>query len=140
MIRRSVRLAGDVHRAWSLFTGAATEWWPPSRRHLGDPESEVLIEAAGRFFERARDGREAELGRVTAWEPPDRLEMDFYPGTDAAHPTRVTVTFTADGDETVVEVTHGPGPESAGLFVVRAPAYERSWEAVLSALRERCQR
>lgn len=92
------------------------------------------MEASGRFWERARDGREVELGRVTTWEPPHRLMLDFFVGSDPDHPTRVEVTFLAEGDGTRVTVLHGPGPDSADLYGQRAPRFERSWEAVLAAL------
>lgn len=89
--------------------------------------------AEGRFFERSADGAEVELGRVTAWAPPDRIDLDFYPGTDADHPTLVTVSFEEDGDGTFVHVTHRPGPASADLWADRCARYVRSWSLVLEA-------
>jgi hypothetical protein len=135
VIRKSVVLRCGRERAFALFTERASEWWPPSRRHTGDPESEVLLEPAGRFWERARDGREVELGRVRAWDAPARVALDFYPGTGAEHPTHVVISFTAVDDGTLVVVEHGPTPASEALWEARAPAFVRSWDAVLAALR-----
>lgn len=92
--------------------------------------------ASGRFFERARDGREVELGRVRAWEPPSRLLLDFYPGTDADHPTEVEVRFALEGEAPATRVTilHRPTPASEALFQASAPRYVASWDRVLSAL------
>lgn len=134
MIKNSVLLACAPERAFALFTEAASEWWPEARRHTKDPASTITLSPAGRFWERAADGHEVELGRVREWEPPRRLVLDFYPGTDAQHPTDVTITFVAEGDGTRVTVEHRPTPVSDELWKQRAPRFEQSWEAVLGAL------
>ena len=134
MIEKSVLLPCPPERAFALFTERAGEWWPPARRHTKDPASTIRMEAAGRFFERAGDGQEVELGRVRVWQPPARLVLDWYPGTDAAHPTEVEVEFVVEGTGTRVRVVHREGPASAELFPARAPRYDASWELVLAAL------
>ena len=134
MIKKSTWLPCNQARAFVLFTEKASTWWPESRRHTGDPQSEIHLSSTGRFWERATDGREAELGRVLEWSPPERLVLDFYPGTDPQHPTRVAVMFTIDGDGTRVTVEHSPTPSSADLWTGRAPQFERSWDLLLAAL------
>jgi len=134
VIERSVRLRCPQQRAFELFTERAGDWWPPGLRHTADGRSEIRMLPDGRFWERAADGVEVELGRVTDWQPPDRLGLDFYPGTDADHPTVVTVRFEADGDGTLVRVEHRPGPASAALWNDRAPGYVNAWSLVLDAL------
>jgi uncharacterized protein YndB with AHSA1/START domain len=137
MIRKSVLLDCPPGAAFALFTERAGEWWPDGRRHTGDPRSEIRLSAAGRFWERASDGREVELGRVRAWEPPHRLVLDFYPGTDAGHPTDVVVTFAAEGAGTRVTVEHRPTAASEDLWKQRSPRFEQSWAEVLGALARR---
>jgi uncharacterized protein YndB with AHSA1/START domain len=132
-IVKDVLLECAPAKAWTLFTERAGEWWPDSRRHTQDPASRIVMDAAGRFFERATDGREVELGRVREWAPPRRLVLDWYPGTDAGHPTEVVVTFAAEGGATRVVVEHRPLPTSADLWDKRAPRYDASWELVLPA-------
>lgn len=134
MIEKTVFLACPPDRAFVLFTEHASTWWPESRRHTPDPRSAIRMAPDGRFWERAADGHEVDLGRVRIWEPPRRLVLDFYVGTDAEHPTEVTVSFAPEEDGTRVVVRHGPKPESAELFEKRAPAYERSWALLLDAL------
>jgi Activator of Hsp90 ATPase homolog 1-like protein len=137
MIEKSAFLECPPERAFALFTEHASDWWPETLRHTSDPASEIRLLASGRFWERATDGREVELGRVIAWEPAQRLILDFYPGTDADHPTKVVVSFAADGEGgTRVVVLHGPKPESADLFAKRAPRFERSWTLMLPALED----
>jgi hypothetical protein len=135
MIELSVLLALAPVQAFELFTTQISAWWPPDRRHLNDPNSQLFLRASGRFFERAGNGTELDLGRVRLWDPPRRIVLDFYVGTDAAHPTEVDIRFEAEGDGTRVSVNHRPREDSVELWDKRAAIFARSWEAVLSALR-----
>ena len=92
-LTKTVVLACGIDRAFALFTEHASAWWPAERRHTADATSEIMMLAGGRFYERGRDGKEVELGRVRDWQPPTRIVLDWYPGTDAEHPTAVTITF-----------------------------------------------
>jgi uncharacterized protein YndB with AHSA1/START domain len=134
MIHKTALLHCGVERAFSLFTEHAGEWWPPTRRHTGDAQSTILIEQAGRFFERSREGKEVELGRVKVWEPPRKLVLDWYPGTDCDHPTEVTVTFVPEGEKTRIRIDHGAQPVSEEQYKQRNAAFDRSWDLVLEAL------
>jgi uncharacterized protein YndB with AHSA1/START domain len=135
VIQKSAFLRCPPQEAFQLFATRISEWWPVTHRLTKDPESELFLEQSGRFWERARDGREMELGRVRAWEPPHRLTLDFYLGTSAAQPTAVEITFTQEDEGTRVTVHHQAKPESEALWNQRAPVFERSWEAVLGNLR-----
>lgn len=137
MIEKSVWLRCPAGEAFTLFTERVSEWWPKTHRLTKDPDSQLHLEADGRFWERSQDGREAELGRVLAWEPPHRLLLDFYMGTSAARPTAVEVTFTPEENGTRVTVHHRAKPESEELWNLRAPVFENSWIAVLAALGNR---
>ncbi len=133
-VQRSVLLPCAPEAAFQLFTEEISAWWPPERRHGGDAQSTIVLAQGGRFYERTRAGVEIELGAVLAWEPPHRLLLDWYPGTDAEHPTRVEITFVAEGAGTRVQVVHGATPASEALFPTRAPRYDASWALVLAAL------
>lgn len=134
MIERSTYLRCAPAQAFRLFTERASDWWPPALRHTPDPRSEIRMLATGRFWERATDGREVELGRVTAWEPPQRVALDFYPGTGPLRPTEVVVRFTAEGGGTRIVVEHRPKPGSTELWATGAPRFEDAWSLVLAAL------
>ena len=88
----------------------------------------------GRFYERARDGREVELGNVRAWQPSTRILLDFFIATGPEKPTEVEITFAAEPGGTRVTVTHQPKPASAALWSGHAPRYAQSWDIVLAAL------
>jgi uncharacterized protein YndB with AHSA1/START domain len=133
MIVKSVILACDPDRAFTLFTEQAGLWWPAARRHSKDANSTIRMEAAGRFYERSGDGTEVELGVVRAYEPPGRLLLDWYPGTGPELPTRVEVTFEAVDGGTKVTTRHDRGAAGDEVFERNAPAYDRSWGLVLAA-------
>jgi uncharacterized protein YndB with AHSA1/START domain len=133
MIEKSVRLACTPERAFELLTERAGAWWPPERRHTTDPHSVIRIEASGRFYERASDGTEVELGVVRVFSPPERLVLDWFPGTGPARPTHVEIVLRADDEGTLVRLTHREGPFSAPEYAAKAAAYQRSWTLVLEA-------
>jgi uncharacterized protein YndB with AHSA1/START domain len=134
MMVKSVVLPLAPVAAFELFTRKIGEWWPPDRRHTQDPTSQIFLLKNGRFYERARDGREIELGYVRSWEHPSRIVLDFFIATGPEKPTEVEITFVAQEGGTRVTVTHRPKPESEDLWAARAPRYERSWDLVLAAL------
>lgn len=134
ILTKSVLLDCDPARAFELFTRHAGEWWPPERRHTKDPHSTITILETGRFYERSSTGQEVELGYARLWDPPRRLELDWYPGTDADHPTAVSVTFTPEGRGTRITIEHRPTESSEDLWSQRAPRYDASWDLVLAAL------
>jgi Activator of Hsp90 ATPase homolog 1-like protein len=134
VIQKSAYLACAPMQAFVLFTERASDWWPENLRHTADAHSVIRMLADGRFWERAADGSEVELGRVVIWEPARRLVLDFYPGTDAEHPTEVVVLFAEENGGTRIVVEHSPKPESADLWATGAPRFERSWSLLLPAL------
>ena len=93
-----------------------------------------LMLESGRFYERARDGHEVELGCVRSWELPRRILLDFFIATGPERPTEVEITFAAEEGGTRVTVTHRPKPASAGVWAEWAPRYQQSWDLVLAAL------
>jgi hypothetical protein len=134
MIVKSVVLPLSPVAAFDLFTLRAGAWWPADRRHTQDPASEIFLLPSGRFYERARDGQEVELGRVRTWDRPNRILLDFFPATGPERPTEVEIAFAAGKDGTEVTVTHRPKPESEALWIERVPRYEQSWDLTLAAM------
>ncbi|MGP0091246.1 MAG: SRPBCC domain-containing protein [Xanthobacteraceae bacterium] len=134
MMVKSVVLPLAPRAAFELFTQKIGEWWPADRRHTEDPTSEIFLLQSGRFYERAGDGREVELGCVRSWELPSRIVLDFFLATGPEKPTEVEITFVAEERGTRVTVTHRPKPVSEALWTERAPRYARSWDVVLAAL------
>jgi uncharacterized protein YndB with AHSA1/START domain len=133
VIEKTLLLPCEPKRAFVLLTEHAGSWWPPERRHTRDPNSSIFIERSGRFYERAGDGTEVELGVVRVFDPPRRLVLDWYPGTGADAPTHVEILLAPEGDMTRVRIEHRAGPSSVDSYAKKAAAYEQSWTLVLTA-------
>lgn len=134
MIEKPVWLARGQAEAFRLFTEGISGWWPTTHRLSKEADGEVFLLASGRFFERTRDGREFEMGRVREWSEPERIVLDFYLGTGPDHPTSVTITFTPENGGTRIGVRHTATEASAALWNARAPVFIRSWDSVLTNL------
>ena len=113
--QRSITVKASPERAFEVFTAGFQTWWPIASHHIGEQDAVAVIleqRSGGRWFERAADGTECDWGFVTECEPPSRLllawhltpEWTYDP--DPAKATEVEVTFTPDGDGTLVELEH----------------------------------
>ncbi len=132
-IRKSIRVRCSAERAFEVFTGRIDQWWPRSHRFGTDAQVQLEAGLGGRFFAREASGAERELGRVIRWEPPVALAYTWLPGAGIG-PTRVDVTFAADGDDTVVDVVHAEGEAQLGAeWSRRAKGFSAAWDEVLPA-------
>ena len=127
----------SVEHAFDVFTARIDLWWPPGHRRFPSSTMALDAKAGGRFVERAPDGREAVLGEVLDVERPTRVKYTWTPGSPDA-PTEVEVRFTADGDETLVEVHHTAG--ASRVWTEKVALFERGWSAVLPAFADAAAR
>lgn len=106
----TVFVAVSPEDAFDVFTREVDAWWGygPKFRIGGKEPGRLYFEPRpdGRLYFTV-DGRTVEMGRVTAWEPPSRLELEwrnvnFAPGER----TWVEVTFRPMGEGTLVRVEH----------------------------------
>jgi len=136
--------------AFAVFTDEIDLWWRrgPAYRVAGKRPGVLHLEPrpGGRIFEQYRDGQALhEVGRITTWQPPDRLGFEwrsitFVPG----EVTQVEVRFVASGDGTRVTVEHSGWSTIRDDHPVRhgKPTVEflgdlgRWWGALMSSLRE----
>jgi len=107
----SLRVAATPERAFEVFVGEIGQWWRPNDlfRFSRNPPGTLAFEPGprGRLIERFADGEMFEIGRITDWQPGERLaftwrQQSFGPGQE----TRVEVRFESVGAETRVTVTH----------------------------------
>lgn len=135
MVRSSVTVPITPDDAFRLFTARMGDWWPLATHSVyGDDASGVVIEArvGGRVYETTHDGRTADWGIVSAWDPGERLAMSWHPGTEPGVATQVDVRFTATADGgTLVDVVHTGweirGADAATLM----SGYDPGWNFVL---------
>lgn len=136
MIDKQIDVAVPPERAFRAFTEHVGIWWPPGHRVAREADAVLRIEGSegGRFFERTTAGREIEYGRVLSWEPPSRLRLAWYLGSDREHATEVEVRFVPIDGGTRVEVTHRAGAMPTDRFDQTAPRFVKGWGLVLDAL------
>jgi uncharacterized protein YndB with AHSA1/START domain len=138
--------------AFDVFTREIDLWWKqgPQFRIAGRRRGQLFFEcgAGGRLFETfesARGPRTFEVGKVTLWDPPRRLELEwrgvnFKPGEK----TSVEVTFAESASGTLVTVRHQGWSSLPEDHPVRhglvGPAFSRMiglwWGQLMTSLRE----
>ncbi|MGB3440016.1 MAG: hypothetical protein WBA97_14820 [Actinophytocola sp.] len=86
----AVEVEVDPATAFDLFTRDIAAWWRTDRSLWGETAGEL------RFEDGALMQGDAEIGRVSAWEPGPRLAFSYGPpGGDPAERTDVEVRFEA---------------------------------------------
>jgi uncharacterized protein YndB with AHSA1/START domain len=112
--RVSVQVAVEPEAAFRIFTDEIDAWWRRGRKYrvAGSGAGTLRLEpgVGGRLsesFERNGELRTFEIGRVTAWDPPLRLVLDWRAVNFAEdEKTEVEVTFQPQSSGTLVTVTH----------------------------------
>ena len=115
VVSRTITVAATQERAFQVFTEQIGSWWPKDY-HIGEADmADFVLEpkVGGRWYEVGVDGTECETGRVTAYEPPDRVVLAWHLNgswrhdPDPAHASEVEILFIAEGDgRTRVELEH----------------------------------
>jgi uncharacterized protein YndB with AHSA1/START domain len=114
-VRRTVTVEASQQRAFEVFTAQFGTWWPKAYS-IGEAEmADFVLEpkVGGRWYEVGVDGKECDTGRVTVFEPPDRLVLAWHLDArwqydpDPARASEVEVRFIAEGPtRTRVELEH----------------------------------
>jgi uncharacterized protein YndB with AHSA1/START domain len=124
---REVLVTGRPDDAFRAFTDHIDGWWPMASHSVYGADASVAFED-GRLVERR--GEESTVwGEVLDWDPPVRLRLTWHPGTDPDEATEVTVTFTVEGTQVRVRLTHA-GWERRADPAAR-DRYESGWALVL---------
>lgn len=112
-VRKQISVAAGQQRAFDLFTGGMSHWWPATHSILKSPLKQYIVEprSGGRWYAVGEDGSTAQTGYVIEWQPPDRLvlawQLDGNWQFDADLVTEVEVKFIAESDRvTRVELEH----------------------------------
>ncbi|OLT52285.1 SRPBCC domain-containing protein [Cellulosimicrobium sp. CUA-896] len=133
---KTVTVPAPPARAFAVFVDEIGAWWPLGGFSVGGATSTVAFERdddgrATRLVETLADGRAADWGTVTRWEPPRAVAFTWHPGERADAATHVEVTFTPDGDGTLVCLLHGAWAARSDGAAARE-RYDTGWEAVLA--------
>ncbi|WP_205698267.1 SRPBCC family protein [Conexibacter sp. SYSU D00693] len=119
-VRREVVVDVSQERAFEVFTGRMTTWWP-AHHHIGQaPIEDVLVEPreGGRWYTRHTDGSETSTGYVDVWEPHDRVVLTWQITADWRYDpglrTLVEVRFVAEAPGRTRVVLEHRGLEAYG--------------------------
>ena len=136
-IRKTVLVDFAPAEAFELFTTRVSSWWPTeTHSYGGDKVTDVVFEpfVGGSFYEVTEEGK-APWGRITAWEPPDRLVLEWLlVKCGDGGLTEVEVRFSPEGPGTRVELEHR-GWERAPDPAAREN-YNNGWDVVLAPFAE----
>lgn len=111
-VRKSVHVAALPEHAFDVFANGIGRWWPKSHHISKADLDSVVLEpsAGGRWYERAVDGTQCEVGKVLAWDPPRRLLLAWQLRHDFSYDpdliTEIEVTFSPEGEGTRVNLEH----------------------------------
>lgn len=112
-VRKQLRVKASQARAFAVFTGKMSSWWPATHSILKSPLKECIVEphVGGRWYTVGEDGSTCQTGYVIDWQPPQMLVLAWQINADWQYdPTLVTeveVRFIAeDPGITRVELEH----------------------------------
>ena len=136
-IRKSIRVARPPAASFQVFCDEIGRWWPiaEGKSFGGKLATNLTLEGrvGGRFYESRSDGTEYEIGRVTAYQPPDLVAFTWRaPSWDAT--TQVEVRFISEEGGTRVELEHKGFDQTATTRDARA-SYDGGWDTMLGHYR-----
>ena len=107
----SLRVRASPLRAFEAFTEQIGIWWVHNPLFMLTPQGDGRLRfepgEGGRLVTTLADGEVFEIGRITVWQPGERLALSWRQATFAAgQSTALDVRFEAIGGETRVTVEH----------------------------------
>lgn len=105
----SLRVKATPQEAFDVFTQEIAAWWRPNALFQLTPRGDGVLnfENRERLVTTLADGKQFEIGRVSAWAPGEKLAFSWRQATfTPEQTTQVTVLFEPVGDETRVTVEH----------------------------------
>ncbi len=125
----------SVEHAFNTWTAKIDSWWPKDHRMIDGGEITFVLEGhlGGRITEQAADGRTAEWGRITRWDPPHALEYHWYAASSPDEPTEVQLTFTDQDGKTMIRIVHRGWDRFETDAELRRSRNEQGWDGLLDA-------
>lgn len=107
----ALRVKAPPERAFAVFVEEIGDWWRPNVMFQTTPRppGRLAFEPGegGRLTETLANGKVFEIGRILAWEPPERFVFSWRQATFPPDlKTEVEVRFEAVGEETRVSIEH----------------------------------
>ena len=133
ILRREILLACTPKKAFRVFVEQVDLWWPPGHRRNRDArlsfEGDLLIE-------RSATGNAWTMARITERTAPDRLRLDWYPGSATA-PTDVEISFSGAPNGTLITIVHRAlSAEAQAVWPLRIETFAKNWDLLLPAFQQ----
>ncbi|MEI2776976.1 MAG: SRPBCC domain-containing protein [Tetrasphaera sp.] len=131
-IMRAAVVGIPPDRAFDAFVHHLGAWWPLTTHGAFGSDGTVALEGE-EIIETALDGRRCVWAEVTAYEPPNRLVLQWHPGREPEEASEVEVSFTAVAGGTRVDVEHRGWERFGESAMLRRAVYARpgAWGSVL---------
>ena len=146
----SLRVPADPQRTFEAFTQDIALWWQPGSLFQITPRGDGTLAfepgVGGRLYTTLANGKEFEIGRISAWEPGRRLVFMWRQASFTRdQTTEVEVRFEAVGEETRVSIEHRAWDSIPRDHVARHGFPEQTtlqhvaawWRLSLGALKDR---
>jgi uncharacterized protein YndB with AHSA1/START domain len=107
----SLRIRASPLAVFEAFTNDIGQWWVQNPLFMLTPRGDGCLRfepgEGGRLVTTVANGVEFEVGRITIWQPGERLALTWRVATfSPSQSTELDVRFEAVGDETRVTVEH----------------------------------
>jgi hypothetical protein len=143
-VRKQLVVKAGQSRAFAVFTGEMSRWWPATHSILESPLKESIVEprVGGRWYAVGEDGSTCQTGYVIAWHPPDSVVLAWQIGADWKYDpeliTEVEVKFIAESNGTTrIELEHRYLERMGEKAAAARDAVDslRGWGGILEAFR-----
>jgi hypothetical protein len=134
-VTKSLVVKQPIAAAFRLFTSEIGRWWPLNTHSVFGEAAKTCVvdeQVSGRIYEVHADGRQAEWGRILAWEPPFLFACSWYPGRDPDSAQELKVIFQAEADGTRVTLIHAGWEQLGEQGMASRANYEHGWDMVLA--------
>jgi uncharacterized protein YndB with AHSA1/START domain len=107
----ALRVPANPLRTFEAFTDEIALWWQPGSLFQLTPRGDGRLAfepgVNGRLLSTLANGEQFEIGRISIWEPGERLVFTWRPASFTAdQSTEVEVRFEAVGRETRISIEH----------------------------------
>jgi uncharacterized protein YndB with AHSA1/START domain len=146
-VRKSIRVSASQAHAFDVFTSGLGRWWPLDHGIGKAPRKAVVMEThvGGHWYELAEDGSRTNVGKIIAWEPPNRFVMTWDINSrwkpDTSVSSEVEVRFIPDGtNATRVELEHRKFEQmGAEAGESMRKDVDRGWPGLLEMFKRRAE-
>ena len=144
-VRKTIRVKANQAHAFEVFTSGLGRWWPLDHGIGKTPRKAAVMETrlGGRWYELAEDGTETPVGKIIAWEPPQRFVVTWDINSqwqpDNTVSSEVEVSFIAEGANATRVRAGAPQVRADGYRARREDAQggRRRLAGIAGALQER---